>query len=292
MADEGILFGVAIVGVLAMTGVFEYWRSKTGASSRKKDKWVDATTTFIFMMLLATGYVHKDFGGDDEPSIMLTAGAGMQLFAMMLLWLAPHVFPEKGQPKPPAEFGLLVAYALLVRVWCTMRFEGYLPSDATGDGCIQMIEGIAMQVCVVGLARQGIQQEELQRAVKGLLVALVLGFLCYGSLDHRPWIDRAYASSQYGETVAWVMMVDYARKSEKRSAIYVLPSFVSIGCRGYFWLSAYPEIAPVDPVWLMSWFPQALLATHAVMALAILRIAMFQDLRVLEDMEATIPGCV
>lgn len=291
MADEGILFGAAFVGVFAMTGVFEYARSKMGGVSKRKDKWADAATTFIFMLLLATGYVHKDFGGDDEPSILLTAGAGMQLFAMLLLWLAPHVFPEKGAPKPPAEFGILVAFALCARVWCTMRFEGYLPSDQTGDGCIQTLEALAMQVCVIGLARNGIQQQELLRACGGLSVALALGCVCYGSLDHRPWVDRIYATSQYAEAAAWVLMADTARKSEKRSCIYVLPSFVQTGCRGYFWLSAFPEIGTPNPAFLQYFFPHALLAAHLTMGIAILRVALFQDLRVMEN-DDTLSGCV
>ena len=68
---------------------------------------------FMFLCVLATGYIHQPFGGKDEPSIMITAGAAMQLAAFILLFLAPRedgADMKKEPRRAPADFGLLMIY--------------------------------------------------------------------------------------------------------------------------------------------------------------------------------------
>ena len=39
-----------------------------------------------------------------------------------------------------AEFALCTATAVVLRLACTLRFQGYLPDDESGDGCYQGLE--------------------------------------------------------------------------------------------------------------------------------------------------------
>jgi len=283
MINEGLQFGIALAGVFALTGYYEYTKSKQRTNMRK-DKFADGATCFIFLLTIAVMYIHKPFGDGDEPSIMITAGAAMQLFAFLLLWLAP--MDVKDGQRAPAEFGMLMVFALVCRLWCTMKYDGYLPSDETGDGCIQTLEAVAMEVALIGVARAGVSLEEFKRFGSGLLGAGVFAMLCYGSLDYRPHVDRLYAATQYAELIAWFFMADFARKASRANgrvnAIYVLPSFLQALCRCYFWVSAYVEIAPQNPIRLQVFFPTVLVGLHIVMALVILRIGVLQDLRVVE----------
>lgn len=280
LGNEGVQFGFAVLGVSMLTVLYEYVRRRRGIKDQR-DQYADMASAFIFLLLVAAGYIHQPFGGKDEPSIMLTAGAGMQLFAFILLWLAPRT-EHKAAPRAPAEFGLLMVLALLVRVWCTMKYEGYLPSDQTGDGCIQTLEFAAMQVAVVGLARQQITKEECRRWLSGLAAASAFAVVCYGNLDSRPWVDRAFAASQYAELIAWLYMADFARQKQ-RCATFILPSLVQAACRLYFWSCALPELGPQPgevQIRLMWAFPAVLVGTHVALVAVILGIGALQDVRV------------
>lgn len=281
-ANEGVQFGFAILGVFGLAVLYEFARR---GKTLQRDKYADTATVFMFLLLVVTGWVHQPFGGKDEPSIMLTAGAGMQLFAFGLIWLAPRDISErKKEPRrAPAEFGLLMCYAHVCRVWATMKYDGYLPSDQTGDGCIQTLEALAMQVTVVGLARQEVSARECGRCAAGLGLAALFGLVCYGSLDYRPWVDRMYASTQYAELIGWLYMADFARSLRKNglvNSIYVLPTVVNGACRAYFWYSAYAEIRPENPIRLMSLFPAVLLATQVAIMGVACSIGVLQDVRV------------
>lgn len=295
--NEGVQFGLAITGIFGITVGYEVARSKRGVSGRR-NQYASAATMFMFLCVLATGYIHQPFGGKDEPSIFITAGAAMQLCAFLLLFLAPRedgADMKKEPRRAPADFGLLMIYALVARLWCTMKYDGYLPSDQTGDGCIQTLEALAMQAVVVGLARQTISLEECKRFVIGFAVAWICALLCYGSLDWRPNVDRLYASTQYSELIAWVLMVDFARQASKygkTASMYVLPSFLNACCRCFFWVSAYTEMAPKNPIRLMTWFPTVLVAMHIVMAGVILSIGVIKDKRMLNMLPNVVSDAV
>lgn len=282
LSNEGVQFGFAVAGVAVLATLYEYAARWRRGAKEQRDQYADMATVFIFLLLVAAGYIHQPFGGKDEPSIMITAGAGMQLFAFVLLWLAPRSQGESKKPRAPAEFGLLMVCALLARVWCTMKYEGYLPSDQTGDGCIQTLEFLSMQVTVVGLARQEIGLAACRRGLAALAAAVLCGQVCYGSLDSRPWVDRTFAATQYAEVAAWLYMADHARRG-KSSATFVLPSLVQAACRLYFWICAYPELG-IQPgevqVRLQPLFPYVLVAVQASLAALIGGIGAMQDLRV------------
>jgi len=295
--NEGVQLGIAVTGVFGITVGYEVVRSKRGLSGRR-NQYTSAATMFIFLFLLAVGWVHQPFGGKDEPSIALTAGAGMQLFAFILLFLAPREDGADQRKEPrraPADFGFLMIYALVARLWCTMKYDGYLPSDETGDGCIQTLEALAMQVAVVGLARQAIGFEECKRFLGGLAVAWVCALVCYGSLDWRPHVDRLYASTQYSELIAWLFMLDFARKATKNGTVggmYVLPSFLNACCRAFFWVCAYSEMIPKTPIRLMAWFPAMIVAVQVLMAGVILSTGVLKDRRVLNLLPSIISDAV
>ena len=159
--NEGVAFGLCVAGVflLIFTGdLLRYFFpvSKSGKlknGSLGSTQYVNASTWGIFLIMTAAGHVHKP----DDPSILITVGAAMQLLAMILLWVTKSAESNEytrvptGEtardmkhlakiPRAPLEFAIVFGFGVALRVFVTVTWEGYLPNDPTGDGCIQLME--------------------------------------------------------------------------------------------------------------------------------------------------------
>merc|ERR1719389_89900 len=113
----------------------------------------------------------------------------------------PDAQPERATPSTypgdSPEFALLMAMALAARVVVTTKYQGYLPTDATGDGCYQVIEALR------GLARLGIYPRQALSALATAAGALFMAYECRGDLDANPLADMVWAASLYTEVMAW-----------------------------------------------------------------------------------------
>lgn len=279
--NEGVEFGIATVSVFILTFVIEYirhLRSKSDAKPRDmREQCANTASCFIFLLLTAAAYIRRPDDQKNDPSILISTGAGLQLYAFCLLYLFPRTVDSTTR-RAPAEFGLLFVYTLLARTWCTMMYNGYLPADETGDGCIQMIEAATGIIAVVGLVREGVDGKAVLNTLGLLAISWACALVCYGALDHRPWVDRYYASSLYAELLAWVVMVRAANevsKSQQVDGIYLLPAFVQAVCRSYAWYAAYvvmeliPARNPQPLIRLMEWFPLVIVLLHFSMSITI-----------------------
>merc|ERR1711971_702141 len=115
-------------------------------------------------------------------------------------------------------------------------YNGYLPIDRTGDGCIQILESLSLM--------------------------LTLRVLCYGELDGTPVADKAFSISIFCELAAWVCMARYVkgRGRDAVNSMFLPPVFVQAMCRAYFWYMAYPETTIRAPVHIIQvQFPWVLL---------------------------------
>jgi len=265
--NEGIEFGIATVSVFLLTIVLEYVRMRRTKQleNHTRNQFANAASCFIFLILTAAGYIHNPEG---DPSILITAAAGMQLFAVVLLYCAPR--PPSPSRRAPGAFGLLLCYCLAARVYCTSYYSGYLPADETGDGCLQTLEGLAGLVVAFGLVREAPTGKDALAALKILAGIAVVSFLVFGELDHRVNIDRLYASSLYAELLAWVVMLQtiYHRSAEDVDGIFALPSFVQAACRAYTWAVAIGELTPKavhNPIYFMDAFPVVSVGVHVGM---------------------------
>jgi len=261
-ADEGVQFGAMMAGVFILIFVIEYFRLITGKKKElAEEKYANAATWSIFLILTAAGHVHKP----NDPSILITAGEGMQLFAMFLIWIAPRRGQDSNAPRASVEFGMLTAFSLTLRLWCTMKFNGYLPVDRTGDGCIQFIEAASLFLTVYGLGRIEMSGLAAARSMTAILASIVLATVCYGNLDRNTLADRLYAASVYSELFSWLFMYKFIKGKGKDgvSSMAFLPSFVQSACKGYFWFAALDETLVKKPVLLQGIFNSVLVADYA-----------------------------
>lgn len=274
LQNEGVEFGIACTSVFVLMLAVEYIRFLRRQSSDQKprdlrEQCANTASCFIFLLLTAAAYIRRPDDQKNDPSILLTTGAGLQLYAFCLLYAFPRAV-ESVARRAPAEFGMLFVYALNARTWCTMMYNGYLPADETGDGCIQTIEALTLVVAAGGVIREGVSLQAAKRTVAVLAASWVCAFFCYGTLDRRPWVDRYYASSLYAELFAWVLMLGQAYEVSKTASvdgIYLLPSFVQGVCRSYAWYAAFKALdlvsARTHPFsYLMAWFPVAIVVIH------------------------------
>lgn len=270
--DEGVAFGVLIVVVFLFVILVEYVRTKRAKEgSLRREQYATAAVWGVMLTMAAAGYVvAPNVALRHDISILLTVGAALQLLGFGLLWLAPRRCPDKSLPRAPADFALLMAFALSLRVVVELKWNGYLPVDRTGDGCIQVMEVLALYFTVHGLGTIHVQRSELRRALCLGVGCVLFGQACFGDLDVNPVPDKAFAISIYCELLAWGCMARYVfgRGKDAINSSCLPPAFVQAMCRGYFWYVALPETRVRVPLhWVQAQFNYVLVAAHVGMAL-------------------------
>jgi hypothetical protein len=269
--DEGVEFGIATAIIFLLLFGYEVMRSRREGKNLGREKYTNAATWGIFLFMGVAGHVHKP----EDPSILISAGAGMELLAFSLLYLAPRRPGVSGdEPRAPADFGMLMVLALFSRLVVTTGWSGYLPVDATGDGCLQLIETITMYIALRGVFyrhEEGWKWSRVDADTKSRVLFLCTlcflgGQLVFGDLNRNCGADEAYAMSLYLELAAWSCFLAFAwRAHEGINAMGFLPACVQAMCRGYFWYAAYGEAEVRSPRRLQALFPPVLLGTHVLM---------------------------
>jgi len=215
----------------------------------------------IFAVMYVVGYMYQP--DTEDPSIVITFGALSQLFAVSLLWMVPRA----GVRGDCVEFCMLLIVALAMRLAVTTRYNGYLPTDWTGDGLYQGLEAVTAIVAFRGLVRTGLTKMSVFKTICVVGIAAAGSYYCYGFLNQRKWADCAFATSVYTESMAWLFLAKNlvsAGKKRDISASFLLPSVASAACRTYFWYLAAEEIAPPKPVLMMEHFPAVLVLANVV----------------------------
>jgi len=204
----------------------------------------------------------------EDPSIVISFGAGFQMFSLALFWLLPR---KAANPQattgngdsPP--FAMLMMVCLILRLPCTLRYQGYLPTDQSGDGAYQLFEFTTLLLSIRGLARTGLTTRDGMYAAAAFTASVLLACVCYGDLDRRPAADRAIAASMYAEVCAWGFLVAATINAGENRTIpsgFLPPALAQACCRTYFWYLAAVEMVPLKPKLLMDYFPDAIVAVH------------------------------
>jgi hypothetical protein len=265
--NEGVAFGLCIAAVFLFIFAVELLRGQM-----TKEIYANAATWGIFLILTAAGHVHTP----DDPSILITVGAAMQLLAFGV-WMAPQK-NKSSVSRMPVEFGILMSLALAIRISVTVVFDGYLPNDQTGDGCIQMLEIVALLIIMYGLQREMRESDWAPKTVtvRTLMtmgVCGVLAFFCFGDLDLNEInglrADEEYAFTIYMELASWIFML-FWMKAEKRDGVnsmFLLPSAIQAFSRAVYWYAAFSETAVINPIRLQKYFNLVLVFVHAAIAL-------------------------
>jgi len=270
--DEGVAFGLLVGIVFAFVTIIEYVRTKRAKEKAlPKEQYANAAVWGVTLTLAAGGYVvAPNVALRHDISILLTCGASFQALAFGLLWVAPRRAKDVSLPRAPADFALLMANSLGLRLVVEMKWSGYLPIDRTGDGCIQILEFIALMLTTHGLGQIGVEPVKLKRAALLAYIAYVFGQFCYGDLDGDRMADKAFAISIYSEVFAWACMARYVLGIGKDAVTgMVFPlTFIQAMCRAYFWYVAIPETRVRVPVnWLQTKFNVLLCLAHVVIGI-------------------------
>lgn len=218
----------------------------------------------LFTGLFAAGYKYQP--EMEDPSIVITAGALLNFLALSLFWIVPRAGTKGDCP----EFSLCMIIAFACRLAVTTRYQGYLPTDVTGDGLYQLLEALTAICAFRGLVRTGITQTQLIITGAVLGVACGAAYQCYGFLNRREWADRSYAVSVYTECLATLFLaytLVSAGKDRDVRASFLIPMSVSAAFRTYFWYLAMEEIVPTKPELLMEYFPQALVIANVCISI-------------------------
>jgi len=258
--EAGKRFALLVAGIVVIFFVAEnFAKIKAIPKQIHPDKrTVVAWTTFL--ILLYAGYIYQPEA--EDPSVTITFGAGIQLFSMLLLYVMPRKpdTPLSAKTGDSAEFCLLLAVAMGLRLSSTCRFLGYLPTDATGDGCYQAMEALSMVIAIRGLLAMGLAPKQGVKCVLTVLASMLLSVVCYGDLDRRPFWDRVYATSNYVEFGAYAFMSLNLLSAVDRTVPrqFLLPSIGQGYMRAGFWYLAMDEMIPQRPTRLMEYFPTVL----------------------------------
>merc|ERR1719375_2491724 len=182
----GKRFALLVAGIVVIFLLAENFNKLRLIPSRLKQDKKTVLAWALYAGLVYTGAIFQPRA--EDPSILITFGAGTLLFSFVLLWVIPSKDPR---PPAPAEFPLIMITALAFRLSSTTRFLGYLPTDATGDGCYQSLEALSCMLALRGLLAQGLTPRAGLRCVACVAVSVLLAVFCYGDLDRRPFWDRA-----------------------------------------------------------------------------------------------------
>jgi len=271
--DEGVAFGLLVAFVFVFVVGVEYIRTRrVKAEALSKEQYANAAVWGVMLTLAAGGYVvAPNVALRHDISILLTCGASFQMLAFGLLWVAPRRCNDVSLPRAPADFAVLMALALSMRVIVELKWSGYLPVDRTGDGVIQLFEFITMVMVFDGMRKlERVERGEIQRALLLACASVFLGQFCFGDLDVDTIADKAFAISIYCELLGWCCMCRYifGRGREAVNGMVFPLTFVQAICRSYFWYTAIPETKVREPMhWMQKEFNWVLFFSHVLMGL-------------------------
>jgi hypothetical protein len=157
------------------------------ASRTKTPLGVEVVGVYVVFITGALVVYHLVANG--EFSVILTLSAIFQCLAFSLLGM--QAFSSRGLEGISLWSLYLDALAIACRLSSTLFFEGYLPSDKTGDFLYQAIDILSLAL-VVGLAHKAskLQRETCDVEDKRLPVSLAFGALLLASLFHANLDDN------------------------------------------------------------------------------------------------------
>lgn len=100
---------------------------------------------FVISAYAAVGGFVFRYHSDHSFSGLLTLSAALQSLCMALLLVAV----TRGARRVSREAVALMALALGCRLYCSARYNGYLPTDRSGDGPLQAIDALSLGICLI-----------------------------------------------------------------------------------------------------------------------------------------------
>jgi len=202
-----------------------------------------------FLSLFAVLVFH--WIADGEFSAVLTLSAIFQCLAFCLLGV--HALTASSVQGISAKSLKLEAIALACRLSSTIWFEGYLPSDQTGDFLYQIFDALSLATVLWLLHRVlNVQSRTYEADDDSLpvtpfaLCSLVFAALLHGDLDDNPLFDTLWMCGLFVGAVAvvpqlWLMSRNRTDAPAMTSHFVAVMAFSRLLSGSYMW-HAHNEI--------------------------------------------------
>merc|ERR1719352_84802 len=224
------------------------------------------------VFLTVAGYVYHVIAGQ-EFSSLLTLSAVFQCLAFSLLGV--QIIGKDSAAGISAKSLGLDALALASRLSSTLFFDGYLPSDQTGDWIYQAFDCVSLAMVlwvlyrVLSVHRPTYEaDEDAFPAIPLALGVIVLAAVFHGNFDESPIFDTLWMCGVFASAISvlpqlWMMAHRSGKSSALTSHFVAVMALARMVSGAYMWY-AYPEIDG-DPLFGNTKYPgYAVIVAHAV----------------------------
>jgi len=227
------------------------------------------------MMFLVVVWTH-DRAGLPGFSFVFFVGSAIQFLAFISLALS--IRSQKTVAGISSCTMELFAVGLAARVFTTTFEEGYLPSDASGDGMIQLVDagslGVALYIlyCIHSTYKHTYQSEHDTVRAKTLIVpCAVAALFVHGDLNQSFFFDSLWAFSLNIEVFQLLPQLHMFAKAgglvDSATSHYVANMFAAAVCRFSFWIWALPQSQSLSsPIGYMAGFQMNMGGKHILAA--------------------------
>lgn len=265
-------------------------RIETSRASHHGMKPMMALSYGLITLILVNVYEHAFAMIKWKPwwtgfSFCAFAGACFECLGLLILCI--KVTGTKSAEGISSNSLMLFAYSLFFRVIPTLTCEGYLPSDKSGDGLVQLMDVWSLSLvvyllyCVHKPYVHTYQDEHDTLRVGGIMVGCaVLAFFLRADLNQIFAYDFMWAISLNAEAVQMMPLLFMLAKTggtiDKMSAHFVANIFLSTLCRAAFWgwaipgcreLSSPRGYAAIGELHFAAWW---IILSHAIALLTLL----------------------
>jgi len=207
-----------------------------------------AYTAFAVVCLFASKVL-----SDRSFSALITLSAALQTFGFCLLRI--QVRGEKGVNGVSSRTLQMYLAAYCVRLYSTLQYNGYLPTDRSGDWVYQLCDIVALCMVISMLysihsTHERTYQKELDSCPIHffLIGCFVLSCFVHPHLNNRQIPDIAWTVALYIEAVAMVpqlwMMTRKGGEVDSLCSHYIACVFFARILMMVFWGNSYPELTP------------------------------------------------
>jgi len=176
--------------------------------------------------------------GTPSLSVLITLASIVQAFGfMMVSWKVDEQGSFACVSRVPLQLHVL---AITLRLIATTTHLGYLPTDFTGEGVIQLVDLGALVVLLGLLARRGAAPAAQQSWWTYAMVAAGVALAVHPELNRCRWADWSWTAGALVEIVA------VAACSEIRATQHLMGCNLAAKAMLFvFWLEAYPQLRVV-----------------------------------------------
>ena len=206
---------------------------------------------FFWIIAVCLSIIVYHFFSSKDYSFLLVLSSIVQMFSFIVIIYKV----SSSQSSSGLSYNSFLCYlvVLLTRLSSTLFYNGYLPSDSTGDWFYQLIEIISVFSCIIIIymitsSHRDTADNDLDRFNCNYLIwpSLGLAMLVHTSLNNFFLTDVFWTNSMYLETVALIPQLMLFRTKggniESYTSHYVALQGLSRLFSLLFWYDTYVEL--------------------------------------------------